>query len=265
MSEPILQSVNEGVLTITLNRPDALNALNKPLMEAMRAALAAAAHDENVRALIVTGAGRGFCAGADLMEPPSGPRPNSRGQAVADGMTSHFNPLARDIAHFPRPTIAAVNGVAAGGGVGVALACDIVVAAKSAKFIQVFAPQLGLVPDMGCSWHLPRLVGAARAKGLALLGDRLSAEDAEKWGLIWASVEDCALMTRAGEIAAKLASGPTKGLVATRQVLDVAMDNDLVAQLDLERRTQFELGNTADFAEGVTAFAQKRAPKFKGA
>lgn len=263
MSDPILVSAAGGVLTLTMNRPEALNALNRAMMEAFRAALTAAAHDDSVRALVVTGAGRGFCAGADLTEQASS-RPASRGQGISDGMTSHFNPLARDIAQFPKPTVAAVNGTAAGGGVGVALACDIVVAARSAKFIQVFAPQLGLVPDMGCSWHLPRLVGAARARGLALLGDRLSAEQAEKWGLIWQCVDDAELGARTGEIAARLAAGPTRGLVATRQVLDAALDNDLAAQLDLERRVQFGLGDTADFAEGVAAFIQKRAPKFTG-
>ncbi|MFN4025371.1 MAG: enoyl-CoA hydratase-related protein [Hyphomonas sp.] len=262
-SDPILQSLADGVLTITLNRPQALNSLNRPLMEQFRAALASAAADETVRALIVTGAGRGFCAGADLVEQSATP-PVSRGQGISDGMTSHFNPLARDLASFPKPTVAAVNGVAAGGGVGLALACDVAVAAKSATFIQVFAPQLGLVPDMGCSWHLPRLVGAARARGLAMLGDRLTAEDAAGWGLIWQAVEDDTLMQRAGEIAAKLAAGPRLGLVRTREVLAAAFDNDLAAQLDLERRTQFDLGNTEDFAEGVRAFTQKRAPKFSG-
>lgn len=264
MSEPILTSTANGVLTLTLNRPEALNALNRPLMEAMRAALAAAAHDEKIRALLITGAGRGFCAGADLMAPAGDTKPASRGQAISDSMTSHFNPLARDIAQFPKPTVAAVNGVAAGGGVGLALACDIVVAARSATFVLVFAPQLGLVPDMGCSWHLPRLVGAARAKGLALLGDRLSAEDAERWGLIWKCAADDKLEETASGIAAKLASGPARGLVATRHVLDAAMDNDLVAQLDLERRVQHELGNTDDYAEGVRAFGEKRKPQFKG-
>lgn len=262
-SQPILQSLESGVLTITLNRPEALNSLNRALMEQFREVLATASADEAVRALIITGAGRGFCAGADLIEQPATP-PVSRGQGISDGMTSHFNPMARDLAAFPKPTVAAVNGVAAGGGVGLALACDIVIAAKSATFIQVFAPQLGLVPDMGCSWHLPRLVGAARARGLALLGDRLTAEDAAEWGLIWQAVDDSALRQHAGEIAARLAAGPRLGLVRTREILAEAFDNDLAAQLDLERRTQFELGNSNDFAEGVRAFTQKRPPNFTG-
>lgn len=260
---PILQSSTGGVLTITLNRPSALNSLNRALMEHFRDALAVAAADPSVRALIITGAGRGFCAGADLVEQADKP-PVSRGQGISDGMTSHFNPLARDLAAFPKPTVAAVNGVAAGGGVGLALACDIVLAARSATFIQVFAPQLGLVPDMGCSWHLPRLVGAARARALALLGDKLPAEKAAEWGLIWQAADEADLMPQATALAERLAAGPTLGLVRTREVLAAAFDNDLAAQLDLERRTQFELGNTEDFAEGVRAFVQKRRPKFTG-
>lgn len=260
---PILQSSAGGVLTITLNRPSALNSLNRALMEHFREALAAAAADASVRVLIITGAGRGFCAGADLVEQADKP-PVSRGQGISDGMTSHFNPLARDLAAFPKPTVAAVNGVAAGGGVGLALACDIVLAARSATFIQVFAPQLGLVPDMGCSWHLPRLVGAARARALALLGDKLPAEKAAEWGLIWEAVDEADLMPQATALAERLAAGPTLGLVRTREVLAAAFDNDLPAQLDLERRTQFELGNTEDFAEGVRAFVQKRRPRFTG-
>ncbi|WP_291069330.1 enoyl-CoA hydratase-related protein [Hyphomonas sp.] len=260
---PILQTFSGSVLTITLNRPSALNSLNRALMEYFRDALAVAAADASVRALIITGAGRGFCAGADLVEQTDKP-PVSRGQGISDGMTSHFNPLARDLAAFPKPTVAAVNGVAAGGGVGLALACDIVLAARSATFIQVFAPQLGLVPDMGCSWHLPRLVGAARARALALLGDKLPAEKAAEWGLIWQAVDDADLLAQATALAERLAAGPTLGLVRTREVLAAAFDNDFAAQLDLERRTQFELGNTEDFAEGVRAFVQKRRPKFAG-
>ncbi len=267
MPDPILLSTANGVLTLTLNRPDALNALNGALMEAMRGALAEASRDGDVRALLVTGAGRGFCAGADLTEPvraiEGGPK-LSPGQRTSEAMTSHFNPLVRDLHEFPKPTIAAVNGVAAGGGVGLALACDMVIAAKSATFIQVFAPKLGLVPDLGCSWQLPRLVGVARARGLALLGDRLSAEDAANWGLIWKCVDDAVLMETAGEIASRLATGPTKAFVRSRELFDQAFENDFVEQIDLERRFQTELGDTEDAREGVMAFVQKRAPQFKG-
>lgn len=267
MSEPIQLSISDGVLTLTLNRPDALNALNRALMEAVRAALAEAAKNPDVRALLVTGAGRGFCAGADLTEPArvveGGPK-LSPGQRTSEAMTSHFNPMVRDLYQFPKPTIAAVNGVAAGGGVGIALACDMVVAAKSATFIQVFAPKLGLVPDLGCSWQLPRLVGVARARGLALLGDRLSAEDAANWGLIWKCVDDAALMETAGGIATTLAKGPTKAFVRSRELFDQSFENDFVEQIDLERRYQQELGDTEDAREGVMAFIQKRAPQFKG-
>jgi 2-(1,2-epoxy-1,2-dihydrophenyl)acetyl-CoA isomerase len=263
VSEPVLQSRDGAVLTITLNRADALNALNRPLMEAMRAALAQAAADKTVRALIITGAGRGFCSGADLMEPRSG-KPATPGQGISDSMTSHFNPLARDVAYFPKPVVAAVNGIAAGGGVGLALAADFVLAARSASFVQVFTPKLALVPDMGCSWHLPRLVGRARARGLALLGDKLSAEDAERWGLIWKCVADEALTAEASALAQRLAALPPLAAQRAKQALDAAFDNDLAAQLDLERRYQHELGDAPDFVEGVRAFAEKRAPKFGG-
>ncbi|MBI1185753.1 MAG: enoyl-CoA hydratase [Alphaproteobacteria bacterium] len=261
MSDLILQSRDGGVLTLTLNRAEALNALNRDLIDALRDALAAAAADQAVRTLIITGAGRAFCSGADLMAPRVG-KLVSPGQGISDGMTSHFNPLARDVAYFPKPVVAAVNGVAAGGGVGLALAADFVLAANSASFVQVFTPKLALVPDMGCSWHLPRLVGRARARALALLGDKLSAQDAAAWGLIWKCVEDAALTGEAAALAQRLSALPPLAAQRTKQALDAAFDNDFAAQLDLERRYQHELGDAPDFAEGVRAFAEKRAPRF---
>ncbi|MGE3249749.1 MAG: enoyl-CoA hydratase-related protein [Hyphomonadaceae bacterium] len=265
MSDAVLVSTSDSVATLTLNRPDALNALNRDLIEGLRAALADARRDEAVRAVLITGAGRGFCAGADLASPIAPPREGaSRGDMIAASMETHFNPLTLDVAHFPKPTIAAVNGVAAGGGVGLALSCDMVLAAKSANFIQVFTPKLGLVPDMGCTWHLPRLVGRARARGLALLGDRLGAEEAERWGLIWKAVDDAALLSEANALAARLASGPGLGQKRTKELLDASLDNDFAAQIELERTTQGELGDTEDALEGVMAFLQKRPTAFKG-
>jgi 2-(1,2-epoxy-1,2-dihydrophenyl)acetyl-CoA isomerase len=175
-----------------------------------------------------------------------------------------YNPLVRDLTGFPKPVIVAVNGVAAGGGVGLAFSGDIVLAAKSAYFVQVFGPKLGLVPDMGCTWLLPQLLGRARSRALALLGDRLPADKAAEWGLIWAAVADDQLLSEAHALAQRLAKGPTNAFREIKRVLDAAALNTLDEQLELERRVQHTLGDTEDFREGVTAFLTKREPQFKG-
>jgi 2-(1,2-epoxy-1,2-dihydrophenyl)acetyl-CoA isomerase len=263
--ETILLTASDGVATITLNRPQGLNALNKQLIDELRACLRQLAKDEKVRAVLLTGAGRGFCSGADLANAGFNDGvQRSVGEGVSHSMEIAYNPLVRDIVAFPKPVIAAVNGIAAGGGVGLALSADIVVAAKSAYFVQVFGPRLGLVPDMGCTWILPRLVGRARARGLALLGDRLPAEQAAQWGLIWAAYEDAELMGQAQAIAGRLAKGPPKAFAEIKRGLDLAPENTLDEQLEWERRTQGVLGDTEDFREGVTAFLTKRDPAFKG-
>lgn len=257
-------SIADGVAEVVMNRPNALNALSRDLIEQMRAAFATLAEDRSVRAVILTGAGRGFCAGADLT-PASGfdALPGQpRGEATALRMESHFNPLALEVAKFPKPLVTAVNGVAAGGGVAIALAGDIVLAARSAYFVQVFGPRLGLVPDMGCTWFGPHLLGRARARGLALLGDRLSAEKAEAWGMIWAAVDDDKLLSEARTIAARLAAGPAGAFRQIKVALDAAQNNDLATQLELERTIQRVLSSSADTMEGIAAFNEKREPRF---
>lgn len=263
--ENILVEIAGHVATLTLNRPTSLNSLNKGLIDDVRNALRALRVDANVRALIVTGAGRGFCAGADLANAGFNDGvQRSVGEGISHSMEIGYNPLIRDLTGFPKPVIVAVNGVAAGGGVGLALGGDIVIAAKSAYFVQVFGPKLGLVPDVGCTWFVPHLLGRARARALALLGDRLAAEKAAEWGLIWAAVEDATLMTEARAIAERLAKGPTLAFGEIKRVLDAATENTLDQQIELERRTQQRLGDTDDFREGVTAFLTKREPQFKG-
>lgn len=266
MSEQaILQSIEGGVATLTLNRPQALNALNRGLIEALRTALAGLATDSSVRALIITGAGRGFCAGADLAN--NGYQDGTArtpGAGILHSMEIGYNPLVSDLHHFPKPIVVAVNGIAAGGGVGLALSGDVVIAAQSASFVQVFGPRLGLVPDMGCTWFLPRLVGRARARALALTGERLTADTAAAWGLIWKAVPDAELMAEAAGLGARLAAGPTQAFARIKELLDLAPFNTLDTQLALERRVQGQLGDTPDFIEGVTAFLQKRDPKFTG-
>jgi 2-(1,2-epoxy-1,2-dihydrophenyl)acetyl-CoA isomerase len=261
----ILLARDGAIATLTLNRPQNLNSLNKTLIDEIRAALKDLAGDPAVRVLLMTGAGRGFCAGADLADGGFGDGvKRSPGGGILHSMEIAYNPLVRDLAHFPKPIVTAVNGVTAGGGVGLALSGDIVIASKSSYFVQVFGPRLALVPDMGCTWFLPQLVGRARARGLALLGDRLPAEKAADWGLIWAAVEDDKLLDEAKSIAGRLAIGPTQTFARIKEVLDAALYNTLEEQLELERRVQGVLGDAGDFVEGVNAFLQKREPQFKG-
>lgn len=262
MPEPaILLEVADGVATITLNRPDKLNAFNEAMHGELAAALDRIEADQSVRALLITGAGRAFSAGQDL-----GDRVMGEGDAppdLGDTLERLYNPLIRRICRLERPVVAAVNGVAAGAGANLALNCDIVLAARSARFIQAFC-KLGLVPDSGGTYVLPRLVGAARARALALLGEPLSAEQAEDWGLIWHVVDDDRLIEEATGLARHLASQPTRGLGLIKRALLASALNTLDEQLDLERDLQRAAGRTDDYREGVAAFMEKREPTFKG-
>ena len=256
----ILVDRRAGYRVITLNRPQRLNAFNEDMHLVLRAALADAQADATCGALLLTGAGRGFCAGQDLgdRQPGDGP-PRDLGASL----DTFYNPLVRQLRALPFPVIAAVNGTAAGAGANLALHCDIVLAARSAKFVQAFA-KLGLVPDSGGTWLLPRLVGAARARGLVLLAEPLAADAAEDWGLIWKAVDDDRLMAEAEAICARFATGPTVGLGLIKRALDASEGNDLDRQLDLERDLQREAGRSPDYAEGVRAFLEKRSPVFTG-
>jgi len=254
----VLISVEAGLQTITLNRPDKLNAFNPEMHKALRAALEQALDQPAIRAVLLTGSGRGFCSGQDLSE-----RRVEPGAAPIDlsvSLGSHYNPLVRRLRELPKPIVCAVNGVAAGAGANIALACDLVVAARSARFVQSFA-RLGLVPDSGGTYFLPRLAGSARAMGLALLAEPLSAEDAERWGLIWKVFDDDKLMAEASAIARKLATGPTKGYGLIKRALYASEHNSLDAQLELERDLQREAGFSEDYRKGVAAFLEKHDPK----
>jgi len=265
MPEPLVLTSNDGaVRTLSLNRPAALNSFTTQLHAELMAALDLAAQDESVRCVVLTGAGRGFCAGQDLADPAVAPDPTS-GAAPKDlghVISTYYAPLVARLRSMPVPVIAAVNGVAAGAGANIALCCDLVVAARSASFIQAFT-KIGLVPDTGGTWLLPRLVGSARALGIAMLGDKLPAEEAERIGLIWQCVDDAALAETAAALAQKLAGMPTRALVATRRAMAAAQDSDLGTALAEEARIQRDLGNANDYREGVEAFRAKRAPVFK--
>lgn len=255
----VLVTRAEGYRTLALNRPERLNAFTGEMNRELMAALQEAEADPNCRALLLTGTGRGFCAGQDL----EGIFVEGETPALGRTLETFYNPLLRKLRDIPMPVICAVNGVAAGAGANVALACDIVLAARSARFIQSFA-RIGLIPDAGGTWVLPRLVGRARARGMALLAEPLDAERAEAWGLIWKAVDDASLMSEAQALAGRLAREPTAGLALMKQALDAAETNTLDAQLDLERDLQQQAGLTPDYAEGVRAFLAKRPPAFTG-
>nr|AIK66556.1 12-epoxyphenylacetyl-CoA isomerase [Arhodomonas sp. Seminole] len=259
--ETIEYAVDAGVATLTLNRPQALNSFNTQMHEDVRAAVKEAERDENVRCLLVTGAGRGFCAGQDLSD--RNVAPGAEAPDLGESIEKHYNPLIRKLKSLEMPVVCAVNGVAAGAGANLALACDIVLAARSASFVQAFC-KIGLLPDSGGTWHLPRAVGHARAMGLAMLGDKLPAEQAEAWGMIWKVVDDEQLADEAGSLARHLATQPTKGLALIKRALNASWHNDLDDQLDLERDLQRVAGRTADYREGVAAFMDKRDPEFQG-
>jgi 2-(1,2-epoxy-1,2-dihydrophenyl)acetyl-CoA isomerase len=255
MAEQLVLIETAGaVRKLTLNRPAALNSFTSAMHRELRSALDAAADDAAVRCLVITGAGRGFCAGQDLNDPEVG---TNVGQVVE----RIYKPLALRIASMPIPVIAMVNGVAAGAGANFALGCDLVIAARSASFIQAFS-KIGLVPDCGGTWLLPRLVGRAKAIGLAMTGDKLSAEAAERMGLIWSVVDDVALQDQTMALASKLAAMPTQALAATRRTIDEAILADYASALSLEARVQNDMGAQPDFREGVAAFLEKRAAKF---
>lgn len=253
--------VSDGVAILTLNRPDTLNSFTQAMHEEVRAAMTDVRNDTTVRCLLLTGAGRGFCAGQDLND--RSVKADQAAPDLGDSVERNYNPLIRSIMTLDKPVICAVNGVAAGAGASLALACDIVLAAKSASFVQAFS-KIGLVPDSGGTWNLPRAVGMPRAKALALLAGKLKAEKAESWGMIWAAVDDEDLMSEALEMAKHLATQPTKGLATIKKLLNESYSNPLHQQLELEKSAMRMLGQSHDYKEGVAAFMEKRTPNFKG-
>ena len=258
---PVRLEVRQGYAVITLNRPEKLNSFNNLLHVQLRQAIAEAGAAPGVAAVLLTGAGRGFCAGQDLAERDL--RDGVPPPDLGDSLDRLYNPLIRQLRALPKPVVCAVNGIAAGAGASLALACDIVLAARSASFIQAFC-RIGLLPDSGATWTLPRLVGDARARALALLGERISAQQAADWGMIWRCVEDEQLLAQAEALCSGFAAAPVRSLAAIKQALNASAGNSLDAQLDLERDLQQQLGYSADYREGVQAFLGKRVPQFKG-
>ncbi|MDA9847953.1 2-(1,2-epoxy-1,2-dihydrophenyl)acetyl-CoA isomerase PaaG [Luminiphilus sp.] len=258
--EHIEYTVARGVACLTLNRPDSLNSFTAAMHGEVAEVLKAAAEDRAIRAVVITGAGRGFCAGQDLNDRNVAP-----GERVdlGESVDQFYNPLIRRITGMEKPVICAVNGVAAGAGANLALACDLVFAAESAKFVESFA-MLGLIPDSGGSWHLPRMIGMARAKGMAMLMPKVTAQQAKEWGLIWEVVEDAKLMDTVMALAEHLATQPTRGFAYTKQAFSASMTNTLDEQLELEKTLMSTAGFTDDYAEGVKAFLEKRQPEYKG-
>ncbi len=263
--QTILFDCRDGIAHVTLNRPDKLNAFNRELLEELIDAAARIRSDAAIRAVLLSAAGRAFCSGADiaaggLLNDPS----KSVGENVGGRLRSHFNPMINAWYHLPMPVVVAVNGIAAGAGVSLALAGDIVIAGRSATFMQLFAPKLGLIPDLGSTYYLPRLVGTARAKGLTLLGEPLSAQAALDWGLIWGVAEDTELLTQCEALARRFASGPTRAYGHIKRLFNLEPPATLEEQLDQETAAQTDLGDSEDFSEGVRAFQEKRAPQFRG-
>ena len=265
MAEAIQTELSKsGVFLIRLNRPEVLNSMNRDLIMGLLKTMNEVNDDPKVRVVVITGNGRGFCAGADLANGGwPNEKNNSPGQAAANNMEIGFNPLVRAITNADKPVITAINGIAAGGGVGLALSGDIVVAAESAKFKLVFGPQLGIISDVGSSWFVPHLIGRARANGMGLLGEDIGAKEAKEWGLIWDYYPNDEFMDSVSDLAERLANGPIEGLKAVVKAHDHALSTSLDKQLDYERDTQKIFLDREEFREGVKAFIEKRKPDFK--
>jgi 2-(1,2-epoxy-1,2-dihydrophenyl)acetyl-CoA isomerase len=263
--ETLLFERRDQVAIVTLNRPDKLNALNRTLISDLTAAAAAIGADPTIRAVVLTAAGRAFCSGADLTDGGViGDSALSPGEAIRSSLVDRFNPMISAWYHLRAPVVVAVNGIAAGAGASLALSGDLVVAARSAVFLQLFAPKLGLMPDLGSTFFLPRLVGTARAKGLALLGGELGAERAAEWGLIWEVVDDAALPAHAAALAQRFAQGPSQAFARIKAIFNAEPPATLEEQLAVETSGQAALADTQDFTEGLLAFRGKRSPKFTG-